>query len=858
MNAPNVLRTTTAKLAGDVVFRYRIWAAPLVPIALTLTLGIVLDRYLAIPLLFSLLTVVAGLVAWAAARRGRSIGLPLLYLALAGAALGAAYHRWYIAVYAENDIGNYTVAEPRPVLLRGVLEDEPFTVHTPPTPLQSSPRADLTRSIVEVTRIRGAGDWLSVSGLARLNVAGVMSDLHAGDEVEVVGKLTAPFLPSNPGEFDYAAHLRDQRIRAIVTVQKTPDGVTRLARSWPRSLQGWLGVIRGWGVRTLRDALPQDESDVAAALLLGEDTSMSVDGWEKYIRTGVIHVLAISGQHLVVLAGFFWWAMRLLALRKRNGAWLIALFLLLYSLLAGGRPPVLRSAVMLCAFCGAYYLRRPVLLANAFALGWLVVLVLNPTDVFGSGCQLSFLAVAILYWGSGRWFQRDGDPLDRLVEETRPAWQRWLRGVGRTLALSYAVTLAIWLAAAPLVAARYHLVSPIGLVLGPPLVLLTAVALLAGFLLLLSAVVCWPLVPVFAWVTRWSLAACEGLVTWGDSLPGSHWYVGDVPEWWLWAVYLVFFALLWVDSVYQRWRLLLPAGLGWLCLGLLGGAARMPADELRCTFLAVGHGGCSVIETPDGRTLLYDAGAIAGPDVTRRQIAPFLWSRGIRRIDEILLSHADLDHFNGLPLLLERFAVGQVTCTPSFADKSTGAVRVTLAAIENHGVPVRIVRSGDHLTCGELEMDVLHPPATGPEGNENARSLVLLLRHAGHSLLLTGDLEGAGLDRVLGLPRVPIDIFMAPHHGSRTSNKPELAAWAQARVVIACEGAPRSAIARPNPYRDRGATYLDTFHHGAVTIRSHLTGLVVESFLTQERMAVRSRTAVTLSGNGSNTPGRRN
>ena len=74
--------------------------------------------------------------------------------------------------------------------------------------------------------------------------------------------------------------------------------------------------------------------------------------------------------------------------------------------------------------------------------------------------------------------------------------------------------------------------------------------------------------------------------------------------------------------------------------------------------LPVGHGGCTVLETPDGRTLLYDAGALAGPEVTRRQIAPFLWSRGIRRIDEVILSHADLDHFNGLPSLLDRFAIG--------------------------------------------------------------------------------------------------------------------------------------------------------------------------------------------------------
>src|SRR5205085_11054053 len=113
----------------------------------------------------------------------------------------------------------------------------------------------------------------------------------------------------------------------------------------------------------------------------------------------------------------------------------------------------------------------------------------------------------------------------------------------------------------------------------------------------------------------------------------------------------------------------------WICIGLVtAGVVRHP-DELRCTFLAVGHGGAIVLETSDGRTLLYDAGAIAGPDVTRRHIAPFLWSRGIRRLDEVFISHADLDHFNGLPDLLDYFTIGQVTCTPTFADRANAPVR---------------------------------------------------------------------------------------------------------------------------------------------------------------------------------------
>src|SRR5207302_1504600 len=122
-------------------------------------------------------------------------------------------------------------------------------------------------------------------------------------------------------------------------------------------------------------------------------------------------------------------------------------------------------------------------------------------------------------------------------------------------------------------------------------------------------------------------------------------------------------------------------------------------DEMRVAFLSVGHGGCVVIETPDGRVLLYDTGTASGPDVVRRVIAPYLWSRGISRIDELFLSHADLDHFNGVPELLKRFAVGQATLTPSFAEKLTPGVNVALDALDRHRVPRRIAKAGDRFTA---------------------------------------------------------------------------------------------------------------------------------------------------------------
>jgi competence protein ComEC len=829
--------------------------APLVPIALAATLGIVLDRYVGLPLVGSLSVALLALLGWVLARRRRQVALSPLLLWVSIASLAAAYHHVRRDVYPADDIGSQATDEDRLVRARGVIVEEPFIRRPAPLlALRSIRLAEPTLCVIQVTDLYGGGAWTPTSGRAQLIIDGRPDDLHVGDEVELVGRLRRPHGPANPGEADSAERLRDRRIRAQIEVHGTPDAVVRLgtSRSWWPSV--WLARLRGWGERTLVRALPNEQGGMAVALLLGDGSGMTEEDWDAYKRTGVIHALAISGYHLVILAAFLTFLSRFLPIRRRYAIAGVTIFLLAYALLAGGRPPILRAAVMVCAATGALLLRRPTMPANVFALAWLVVGVINPSDWFEAGCLLSFLAVALLYFGLRRWFGARADPtavaglgrwlfpstdpLQALVEESRPAWQRALLGIGRRVVLSYAVSVVIWCVAAPLVAARYHVVAPIGILIGPPAFFLTAIGLLSGFLLLLTAPIGGPFTTIFAAGTRWSLGASAWLVRAADVVPGGHWYVGDVPEWWLWALYLILFAVLLIEPVRQRWRWALPAGAAWLCVGLLAGSAR-PADaEMRCAFLAVGHGGCSVIETPDGRVLLYDAGAMGGPDVTRRQIAPYLWSRGIHRIDEVFLSHADLDHFNGLPALLDRFSVGQVTCTPSFGDKNTPGVRETLLALERHGVPVRIARAGDRFDAGDVRMEVLHPPESGPEGNENARSMVLRLTHAGHTLILTGDLEGPGLQRVLALPPEPVDVLMAPHHGSKRSNTPDLASWARPRVVIACQGPPRSPGSPGEPYTAEGGVYLGTWPHGAITVHSTQHRLFIETFRTKEHVNI--------------------
>ena len=211
----------------------------------------------------------------------------------------------------------------------------------------------------------------------------------------------------------------------------------------------------------------------------------------------------------------------------------------------------------------------------------------------------------------------------------------------------------------------------------------------------------------------------------------------------------------------------------------------------------------------------------------------------------MFLSHADLDHFNGLPALLERFSVGQVTSTPTFADKSTPGVRETLVALERFHIPLRIVQAGDRLSAGDVEIQVLHPEGTKPHGKENYRSMVLLVQHADHRLLLTGDLEGPGLARVVSLPLPRVDILMAPHHGSWAGdqleliNRTNLALRTRPAVIVSCQGLPKSSPLRPDPYAASGAQYLGTWPHGAITIRSRPDRLDLETFRSEKRMILR-------------------
>ena len=507
-----------------------------------------------------------------------------------------------------------------------------------------------------------------------------------------------------------------------------------------------------------------------------------------------------------------------------------------YTLLTGVRPSSVRATAVVAAFCLGLVARRPTSAANSLCLAWLVVIAIHAAAPFQLGCQLSFLTVFLLIWGVGPMLvPAPPTAIEELIDQSRSPLSRFARSGVRLAAQAYAVNLALSAATWPVLLTTQNVVSPAGLLIGPAVVAASGVALLGGFGLLLGAAVLPAASFVMALPLRLGLACCGGLVKWGDRLPGGVVYSPGPPPLWLLGFYAVLVAAVLAPDPWRR-RLLLGLG-AFVALSLIPGwGGSRPADETRVTLLAVGKGGCVVIETHDGRTILYDVGTTAGPSAVRRVVAPYLWGRGVARVDELFLSHADFDHFNGVAELARRFPVGRVTLTPSFRDKPTREVEGALNAIAEFKLPVRVASAGEVSEAGGVMLTVLHPPKFGPAGTENERSLVLEVSYAGQTVLLMGDLEQKGTAELLHLPPRRCAVLMAPHHGSRAALPPALVEWASPQLVVASRGAPYGNTLRPG---DAGAVPVwDTDAGGALTLRLHASGVVAEQFLGGERLAL--------------------
>ncbi len=322
--------------------------------------------------------------------------------------------------------------EPQAVVVEAIASYAPRHVPAPPPdPLKAVQTGERSRFEVRLTALRTGSAWRPVSGEALVIVDGRLEGVFAGDRLRIACDIRGAAPPQNPGDADFQSYARAERRTAFLSVS-FPESVSIVQRGSPWHGRRWLDAARQSGDRLLWQHVAPQRAGLAAALLLGAREQLFEEHTAAFVRTNTIHILAISGMHVAILAAWLFCLLRLGIMSRRMTLAAVALATLLYTLLTDAPPSAVRAMILVLLVCLAMFIGRPSSPFNCWAAGGLVVLALNPSDLFRSGPQLSFLAVAAMAWLAPRWAARQQlDPLQRLILQTRSWPIRTLRGLGR-------------------------------------------------------------------------------------------------------------------------------------------------------------------------------------------------------------------------------------------------------------------------------------------------------------------------------------------------------------------------------------------------------------------------------------------
>lgn len=667
---------------------------------------------------------------------------------------------------------------------------------------------------------------MEVRGLIDTSIPASSSPLKRGDKVEAFGWLSAPSPPMNDGEFDYAERLRQQGVVGLLHGE-TDSSVSLLEPGSPWTPLRMRDRILESSRERLQRWMPLKEAGVAEAAVLGAKSSIRREDLEPWVNSGTLHLLVVSGWHVAVVAAAAWWTARFLVRSRRRRAIAALAAVWAYTILTGCEAPAVRAAVFTSMFLLGIVLGRAMQPINSLAAGVLVLLVADPQQLFHTGAQLSVLAVM----GLLLFPQRLVKPLPNIDPDLGQEYG-WTARFRQAALTALVASACAWAATAPLVAHQFHLFSPasiwLSVILAP--VLIAAIGFSVAVLLLADFAVAAP----FAWAAEFCVKALNAVVANSEWLPGGFYFCSGPPLWWVAGILIA----VWIPYVLRS---------GWVARRLHGGTVAiwsivgvftwsMPPKPANAAFhqLSVGHGNAAVLQTPEGRTFLFDCGSMTVPSVGERIIAPFLWRNNIQTIDAVFVSHADVDHFNGLPALLTRFRVGAVFAPPQFARMDQPAVQVTADSMKRHGVPLQFVWAGDRFNTGGVDLEMLWPTVSASGPSDNSNSLVVNASHRGRNILSTGDLAEAGLRTMLRTEPPSIDVFVIPHHGGRSCNPPELAEWASPRLAVGSQhGKSGDTI---SVYRDIGAFTARTDIDGAVSILWQDDDLLMTTFRSKRHI----------------------
>ncbi len=694
---------------------------------------------------------------------------------------------------------------------------------------------DRTRLYIDAKRILKDNEWRNTGGTVLLTIEGQEERFGRGDRVRFIARLREPMNFGNPGEFDYRGSLNRKGIfvtgyvKNAMLIEKTGT-----EDSWPgRYIEGVRSKIRSF-----IDRSDVKNGELIKAVVIAESHGIDPEIREAFVRTGTVHILVIAGLHVGFVALFSYGLFLFLLKRservmlgfnvKKLAAFLTVIPVVTYGLLAGFPLSTKRAVIMVIVFTTSYIFNRGKELYNTLSLAALLILLIYPYSLWEISFQLSFAAVfSIIYLVprfEGFFNQEEKDP-----GEKAGVLSRLFR---RRIIPAFFVTLAASLGTSPVLAYHFHRVSVVGLAANLIAVPITGIILPV----ILSSLIISPFweglarIPLFAADAGFELMV--RIIRFFSSLPYSSVWVTTPTV----LEIILFYSLVICTANIRKKRIcayLAPVVLlaifidwGWWSYGRLWGR------ELRVTFISVGQGESGLIEFPGEAVMLIDGGGLysSGYDIGEKVVAPFLWSKKIRRIDYMVLSHAQFDHMAGLRFIARNFKIKEFWWN---GDGSLGALGRIFSDSD-----IRVKAIDDttgKITVGGATVEVLHPHKDLPF-DKNNMCLVLRITYGKESFLFTGDI-GEGAERELVKRDIRAVVLKAPHHGSRNSSSLEFLKRVSPSIVVVSAGR-GNVFGFPHMetlerYSLIGAKVYRTDRNGAITISTDGKELKESAYLTE-------------------------
>jgi len=657
------------------------------------------------------------------------------------------------------------------------------------------------------------GDYsIGTQGLILVNTYLGDCPYEYGDVLRIKGKLDKPAGQKNFGEFDYELYLARERIFTYLNIWQEKD-IKKIGEDDSSFLVSFSLSARNKIKEITKQTLPPPYNYLLIGMLLGEKSFIPADLKEVFAEAGIMHILAVSGLHVGIIAMALLFFLSMLRLPKKPKLLILISILIMYASITGFRPSVLRATIMFILLIGGKLINRGRNLNISLFFAAFLILLSNPLILYDAGFLLSFIVTFFII------------NLAPILQELFSKVVVWIKN-------PLAVSTAAWIGIFPLSAYFFTKVSMISIISNIFIIPLTGVAVILGFITFFIGLISISLASMIASINYLILNLITLIAKSFSSLPFAFIYVAQPSIIVIILYYLmVFFIIEMFCKKTLSQNIKKKAGLIVLSLISLIIIVQVfyPVDDLKVNFINVGEGDCILIEAPGKTNILIDGGGTPQSDfdVGSKIVIPYLRRKGINKINLLILTHPHLDHLEGLLPVLEELKVDAVLDSGLICDLSEYEEFISI--IQAKGIPYYKAKAGDNIIFNNsLEIFLLNPLYDidfYEESDFNNASIVVKLYYKNSNFLFTGDIEREAEKRLLVWQNIlNSDILKVGHHGSSTSTTVEFLDKVDPIIAVITVG--KNNFGHPSPkiierLEDKNIQIYRTDEDGTIVIRTN-------------------------------------